>query len=96
MLSERVVEACRQGKFHVFAVDDIYDAIELMTGQTAGRVDDQGVYPKGSLLAKAHNEIEKFWRLTLASPLKLSQVQPVGGADDEQPIIPTASEGDEI
>lgn len=96
MLSERVVEACRQGKFHVFAADDIYDAIELMTGQTAGRVDDQGVYPKGSLLAKAHNEIEKFWRLTLASPLKLSQVQPVGGADDEQPIIPTASEGDEI
>ena len=96
MLSERVVEACRQGKFHVFAVDNIYDAIELMTGQTAGRADGQGVYPKGSLLAKAHNEIEKFWRLTLASPLKLSQVQPAGGADDDQPILPTPSEGDEI
>ena len=95
MLSERVVEACRQGKFHVFAVDNIYDAIELMTGQTAGQPDDQGVYPAGSLLAKAHDEIEKFWRLTLASPLKLSQVQPAGGADDDQPILPNPNEADE-
>ena len=94
MLSERVVEACRKGKFHVFAVDNIYDAIELMTGQSAGQADDQGGYPAGSLLAKAHDEIENFWRLTLASPLKLSQVQPAGGADDDQPIVPQASEGD--
>ena len=95
MLSARVVEACREGKFHVFAVDNIYDAIELMTGQMAGRPDDQGVYPADSLLAKAHNEIENFWRLTLASPLTLAQVQPAGGLDDDQPIVPEANEGDE-
>ena len=95
MLSERVVEACREGKFHVFAVDNIHDAIELMTGQMAGRPDDQGVYPADSLLAKAHNEIENFWRLTLASPLTLAQVQPAGGSDDDPPIVPKTNEGEE-
>jgi ATP-dependent Lon protease len=96
MLSERVVGACRQGKFHVFAVDNIYDAIELMTGQTAGQADDQGVYPAESLLAKAHDEIENFWRLTLASPVKPPQIQPVGGSGDDQSIMPKSGEGDEI
>lgn len=83
-------------KFHVFAVDNIYDAIELMTGQTAGQADDQGVYPAGSLLAKAHDEIENFWRLTLASPVKPAQVQSVGGSDDGQSIVPKAGDGDEV
>lgn len=92
VLSEEVVEACRAGKFHVFAVDNIYDAIELMTGHRAGRPGENGVYPEGSLLAKAHNEVEKFWRLTLASPLHLSRVESAGQSDDEQPIVPVAND----
>ena len=35
MLREDVVQASADGKFHVYAVDNIYDAIELMTGATA-------------------------------------------------------------
>ncbi len=92
MLREDVVEASKSGKFHVYAVDNIYDAIELMTGHEAGRPDENGVYPEGTLLAKAHDEIEKFWRLTLASPLKVSQVEQSGNSDDQQPIVPPNSE----
>jgi ATP-dependent Lon protease len=89
MLREDVVQACREEKFHVYAVDNIYDAIELMTGHEAGRPGKDGKYPKGSLLAKAHDEVEKFWRLTLASPLRIAQVENAGVADDDQPILPT-------
>ena len=88
MLREDVVEACQQGKFHVFAVDNIYDAIELMTGHEAGRPAENGEYPEGTLLAKAHDEVERFWRLTLASPLRVSQGEPAGKGDDEQPLVP--------
>ena len=88
MLREEVVAACEAGKFHVYAVDNIYDAIELMTGRDAGRPDENGAYPEGTLLAKAHDEIEKFWRLTLASPLRVSQIELAGKSDDEQPMIP--------
>jgi ATP-dependent Lon protease len=92
MVAEHVVEASRAGKFHVFAVDNIYDAIELMTGHEAGRPDENGDYPEGTLLAKAHNEVEKFWRLTLASPLRLAQVEKAGKSDDDQPIVPPADD----
>ncbi|MFK7767637.1 MAG: Lon protease family protein [Mariniblastus sp.] len=92
MLREDVVAACKAGKFHVYAVDNIYDAIELMTGREAGRPGENGEYPKGTLLANAHDEIEKFWRLTLASPLKVSQVETTGASDDEQPIVPPNSD----
>jgi ATP-dependent Lon protease len=88
MLREDVVEACRKEQFHVFAVDNIYDAIELMTGTEAGRPDQRGKYPKGTLLAKAHDEVEKFWRLTLTSPVRVTQVEKPSAADDEQPITP--------
>lgn len=94
MLRENVVEACKAGKFHVYAVDNIYDAIELMTGHEAGRrleTPDENCnceYPEGTLLAKACKEVENFWRLTLASPLKVSQVEVSGQSDDQQPIVP--------
>ncbi len=92
MLNEGLVEACRAGKFHVFAVDNIYDAIELMTGHEAGRPNEKGQYPEGTLLAKAHNEVEKFWRLTLSSPLHLARIEKAGQADDEQPILPSTDD----
>lgn len=88
MLRHDIVEACRNEKFHVYAVDNIFDAIELMTGTVAGRPDEQGKYPDGSLLASAQSEVEKFWRLTMASPVKMTQIEICGRADDEQPIVP--------
>ncbi|MDG1875291.1 MAG: ATP-binding protein [Mariniblastus sp.] len=88
MLREEIVAACAAGKFHVYAVDNIYDAIELMTGTEAGRVGDTGAYPAGTLLSKAHDEVENFWRLTLASPLRISQVERNGQSDDDQPMAP--------
>jgi hypothetical protein len=72
----------------VYAVDNIYDAIELMTGHFAGRPGDDGNYPEDSLLARAHDEIEKYWRLTLASPLKITNVESSGQSDNDQPIVP--------
>jgi ATP-dependent Lon protease len=91
MLREDVVEACKNGKFHVYAVDNIYDAIELMTGHEAGRPGEDGTYPEGSLLAKAHDEVEKFWRLTLASPHRITRVESAESAEsasDDQPNYP--------
>ena len=88
MLREDIVEASAAGKFHVYAVDNIYDAIELMTGTVAGRPDEDGNYPEGSLLAKAQNEVENFWRLTLASPVSISNVEKSSPSDVDQPIAP--------
>ena len=49
MLKEEVVSACAEGKFRVWAVEDVDQAIELLTGVPAGEPDAQGVVPEGSV-----------------------------------------------
>jgi lon-related putative ATP-dependent protease len=49
MLREEVVAACAEGKFRVFAVEDVDQAIELLTGVPAGEPDEQGLVPEGSI-----------------------------------------------
>ena len=49
MLRRDVVEAVANGQFHVHAIDDIDQAIEILTGIQAGEVDQQGQYPASSI-----------------------------------------------
>ncbi len=48
MLDHPVVEAVREGKFHVWAVSSIDEGIELLTGRPAGAIAG-GEYPPGSV-----------------------------------------------
>ena len=52
MLRQDVVEACERGEFHVYGVDHIRDAIELLFDKPAGRLED-GRYAEGTVLAAA-------------------------------------------
>ncbi|NMG74061.1 Lon protease family protein [Aromatoleum diolicum] len=49
MLREDVVEAARNGRFHVFTVNTVDDAMEVLTGFPAGVPDVKGVMPKESV-----------------------------------------------
>jgi lon-related putative ATP-dependent protease len=49
MLRPDVVEAARQGKFHIYAVSAIDEGIEVLTGLPAGQRDEKGAYPEGSV-----------------------------------------------
>ncbi|MCP4888166.1 MAG: hypothetical protein GY904_16330, partial [Planctomycetaceae bacterium] len=73
MLRSDVAEACAAGKFHIYAVDTIHQAMELMTGIPAGDF-VEGIYPVGSLLAMAVEKAHEYWRLTLASPAQMTRI----------------------
>jgi len=49
MLREDVVEAIRDGKFHIYAVRSIDEGIEILTGHQAGELLGDGTYPDGSI-----------------------------------------------
>jgi lon-related putative ATP-dependent protease len=49
MLRDTVVEAVRAGQFHVWAVNDIDEAMELLTGMEAGEPDDKGEVAEGTI-----------------------------------------------
>ena len=60
MLREDVVEAAKAGKFHIYAVSNVDEAIELLTGVPAGVPDDQGIIPEGSINYLVASEIAEM------------------------------------
>lgn len=51
MLKSEVVEAVREGRFHIWSVASIEQGIELLTGKKAGARRKDGTYPKESIYA---------------------------------------------
>jgi lon-related putative ATP-dependent protease len=48
MVRREVVDAVDTGQFHVYAVNTIDEALELLSGLPAGQPDEQGAYQEGS------------------------------------------------
>ena len=49
MLAAEVVAAAREGRFHVWTVETVNEAAEVLTGMAAGERGADGRYPEGSL-----------------------------------------------
>ena len=49
MLHSRVVEAVRDGKFHIYPIETIDQGIDILTGMPAGERGPDGSFPKGSV-----------------------------------------------
>ncbi len=61
MLRHDVVAACREGKFKVYPVERIHDAIEILTGVGAGTIAEDGYYPEDTLLGGAVIRAFEYW-----------------------------------
>jgi predicted ATP-dependent protease len=60
MLKEEVVQAIKDGKFHIWPVRTIDEGIEVLTGAKAGQRRPDGTYEKGTvnyLVDKALSEM---------------------------------------
>ena len=60
MLRDEVIQAVQEGKFHIYAVRDIKEGIELLTGMEAGDLQEDGTYPAGTLFARADERLKRF------------------------------------
>jgi lon-related putative ATP-dependent protease len=49
MLKKDVVEAVKDGKFHIYPIKTIEQGVEILTGMKAGKMRKDGTYPKGTL-----------------------------------------------
>jgi lon-related putative ATP-dependent protease len=48
-LRDDVVEAIRDGKFHIYAVETVDEGLELLTGRPAGERGPDGIFPEGTV-----------------------------------------------
>jgi predicted ATP-dependent protease len=60
MLRDDVIEAVRAGKFNVYPIASIDEAIELLTGVPAGQRDAAGTYPEGSVNRAVERRLQAF------------------------------------
>lgn len=64
MLREEVIEAVRDGKFHIYPVMTIEEGIEILTGKPAGEMKKDGSYPKDTvfgLVDRKLNDLALGW-----------------------------------
>lgn len=57
MLKQEVVEAVRDGQFHVWPITTIEQGIEILTGVAAGELQPDGTYPEGTLFRKVDDRL---------------------------------------
>jgi len=70
MLNPELLEVCAAGRFNVYAVDTVQQALELFTGWTPGSADANGQYPKGTLLRLARSKARDYWEMVADSGRK--------------------------
>ena len=49
VLNEAVTQAVSEGKFHIYAIRDVDEGIEILTGTEAGKKQEDGTYPEGTV-----------------------------------------------
>lgn len=72
MLRQDVIDAVEKGIFTIYAVENVDQALTLLTGVPAGAIDEKGAYPEGTInywvverlaelakISKSHTQVEK-------------------------------------
>lgn len=59
-LSDEVVEAVKQGLFHIYAISTIEQGIEILTGVPAGKRDESGRFTSGSVNSLAYAKLKNM------------------------------------
>ena len=59
-LFDEVVEAVKNKKFHIYAVSNIDEGIEVLTGVPAGKKDKEGNFPAGTVNYLVYEKLKKY------------------------------------
>jgi predicted ATP-dependent protease len=60
MLHHDVLDAAKEGKFHIYAIGTIDEGIELLTGIPAGKRGKNGAYPRGTINHKVDKRLKEM------------------------------------
>ncbi|MCE5337014.1 MAG: AAA family ATPase [Desulfobacteraceae bacterium] len=60
MLDQEVIDAIKEGKFHIWPVERIEDGIEILTGKEAGEPQEDGTYPEGTIFRKVDDRLREI------------------------------------
>ena len=85
MLRADVVDAVRQGKFHIYPVSTIDEGIAILTGREAGERSPDGTYSRGTVNFEVDGRLREF----------AEQLREFGSDDEEEKEVEPAEEGND-
>ncbi|TVS11100.1 MAG: ATP-dependent protease [Planctomycetaceae bacterium] len=74
MLRRDVIAAVRQGRFHVYPITDVNQAVALLTGVSAGDPDENGHFLEGTVNHAVTERLRKMFQLRQQSMLPLPAI----------------------
>jgi lon-related putative ATP-dependent protease len=60
MLNDEVVQAVKEGKFHIWGITKIEEGMEILTGRKCGRLRKDGSFTKNSIFDLVQKELHEF------------------------------------
>ncbi len=60
MLSQEIVDAVDQGKFHIYPISTIQEGIKILIGVEAGERQEDGTYPEQTVFARASSRLDEI------------------------------------
>ncbi len=60
VLKDEVIEAVKEGKFHIYAIDHIDEGIQMLTGVAAGKLTERGKYPVNSVHGLVYKKLKEY------------------------------------
>lgn len=79
MLKEEIVEAVKDGNFHIYPVETIDQGIEILTGKEAGERQEDGTYPEETVNWAVEKKLAKY-----AENLKEYEVEKETKTEEEE------------
>jgi predicted ATP-dependent protease len=61
-LKKRVIDAVKEGKFHIYPISTIDEGMEILTGVEAGKKDKNGIFPENTVNGKVQNKLVCFMK----------------------------------
>lgn len=66
MLKQEVIDAVKEGNFHIWPVSTVEQGIEILTGMEAGQRQPDGTYPEGTIFRKVDDRLRQIAEIVKA------------------------------
>ncbi len=66
MLKDDVVEAVKEGLFHIYPIKTVDEGIEILTGFCAGEKNEKGKYPEDSVHGRVFKKLKTYYKKSMA------------------------------
>ncbi|HEY5640807.1 MAG TPA: ATP-binding protein [Dehalococcoidia bacterium] len=98
MLRQSVLDSVEAGQFHVYEVDSVNEAMELLTGLEAGERQPDGTYPEGTINDRVDREVRRMGEVMRRfgrGPASAEDAEDSGASTSQPPEDDKPDEGPE-